>query len=137
MSMVAPMIFLSDDWKNKLTQAQRNKFKIRAKAQGLQNNHNSTPSSTYNSNMTQSQLSPSPPATPPVLGNRLRHMQLNSHSRALSQVNTVQYWYSIHHIEVQSPGSIIDGVVNGGLGGSDFCIMRKTPCTAGESQSPT
>jgi hypothetical protein len=131
MSMAAPMIFMSEDWKNKLTQAQRDKLKklkIMAKSQTQSNNHNSTPSSTYNANANQSQ--PFPPATPPVHGNDLRQMLSNSHSRAPTQINTVHCTYSIHCGDIQSSGALIDGGTYGGLGGSDVRVMWETYSTA-------
>jgi hypothetical protein len=57
-------------------------------------------------------------------------MRLNSHSRPPSQVNTVQCTYSIHRIDVQSSGALIDSGSNGGLGGSDVPVMGETYCTA-------
>jgi hypothetical protein len=126
-SMAAPMIFPSEDWNNKLTQAQRDKLKelkVRAKSQPQSNNHNSTPSSTYNANATQSQ--PSPPSVP---GNILRQMLSNSHLRAPTQINTVHCTYSIHHVDIQSSGALFDGGSNGGLGGSDVRVMWETYAT--------
>jgi hypothetical protein len=131
MAMAAPMIFSSDDWKNKLPQAQRDKLKelkIRAKSKTQSNNHNSTPSSTYNANATQSQ--PSPPADPPVPGNNLRQMLSNSHSHAPTQINTVHCTYSINRVDIQSSGALIDGGSNGGLGGSDVRVLWETYSTA-------
>jgi hypothetical protein len=131
MSMAAPMIFTPEDWKNKLTQAQRDKlkeFKIRAKSQTQSNNHNSTPSSTYNANATQSH--PSPPAAPQVPGNNLHQMLSNSHLHAPTQINTVHCTYSIHCVDIQSSGALIDGGANGGLGGSDVRITWETHSTA-------
>jgi hypothetical protein len=128
MSMAAPMIFTSEDWKNKLTQAQRDKLKelkIGAKSQTKSINHNSTPTSTYNGNVTQSQ--PSPPATPPVPGNNLRQMLSNSHSRAPTQINTVHL--TEYCVDIQSSGALINGGANGGLGGSDVRVMWETYST--------
>jgi hypothetical protein len=124
MSMAAPMIFTSEDWKNKLTQTQcdkSNEQKLRAKSQSQSNNHNSTPSSTYNANATQSQ--PSPPAAHPVPGNKLHQMISNSHLRAPTQINTVCCIYSIHRVDIQFSGALTDDGANGGLGGSDVRVM--------------
>jgi hypothetical protein len=125
MAMASAMIFTSDDWKYKLTQALCDKLKelkIRAKAQSQSNIHNSTPKSTYNANSSQSQ--PSQSSSPaPVPGNSLRQMLSKAHSRPPSQVNTVQCTYLIHHVDVQSSGALIDGGANGGHGGSDVRVM--------------
>jgi hypothetical protein len=133
--MAPAMIFMSEDWKYKLTQAQCDKLKelkIRDKAQSQSNTHNSTPNSSYNANSTQSQPSQSPPPAlaAPVPGNSLHQMLSNSHSRPTSQVNTIQCTYSIHRIDVQSSGAFIDGGANGGLGGTDVRVMGEACCTA-------
>jgi hypothetical protein len=65
----------------------------------------------------------------PSLLLRLLHLMLsNSHSHPPSQVNTVQYTYLIHVIDVQSSGALINGGANGGLGSSD--VHEETYCTA-------
>jgi hypothetical protein len=129
--MATPMIFTSDYWMNKLTQAQRDtlkELKIRAMSQTQSNHHNCAPSSTYNANATQSH--PSPTATPPVPGNNLRQMLSNSHLRASTQINTVHCTYSIHCVDIQPSGDLIDGCANGGLRGSDVRVMWETYSTA-------
>jgi hypothetical protein len=134
MQMTPPMIFSTDDWKNKLTQAQHDKLKelkARAKAQSQNQspNQNSTPSSKFNANSTQSQPSSQSQNTSAPC-NGLRQMLSNSHSRPPSQVNTVHCTYSTHNVNIQSAGALIDGGANGGLGGSDVCVMWETHSTA-------
>jgi hypothetical protein len=57
-------------------------------------------------------------------------MLSNSHSRAPTQINTVQWTYSIYRVDIQSSGALIDGGANGDLGGSDVRVMWETYSTA-------
>jgi hypothetical protein len=106
-------------------------LKARAKAQSQNNssNQNSTPSSMYNANSTKSQQS-SPPPVSSAPGSGLCQMLSNLHLRLPSQVNTVHCTYSMHNINIQSSGALIDGAANGGLGRYDVHVMWETHSTA-------
>jgi hypothetical protein len=80
--MTIKMIFTTDDWKHKLTQAQHDdlkEVKFKAKAQS----NSSASSSTYKANSTQSQPSTTTTATP-APGSKLCQMLSSSHSHTPS-----------------------------------------------------
>jgi hypothetical protein len=113
MTVEAKMIFATDYWYNKLTDAQRKKLKVlKAKAKA-QNNNNSPVSQTYNNNSSETQ--PSPVVSPK---SGICNMLFNSTSRTPSSViNTCNCTYSVNQHKQRISGALIDGGANGGLSG--------------------
>jgi hypothetical protein len=144
MVMEPGMHFSPTDWA-KLTKAQKNmllEFKNQKRNSAL-----ASTVSVNNANTTSTSITPSPTTTasPSTSTNNCDICQLlsNSTSRDSSSVpssivvyghtDTLYYCartYSIHQ-NIRSPsGSLIDGVTNGGLSGSDVVVLYKTLLTA-------
>jgi hypothetical protein len=126
MTMEAKMIFSTDYWHNKLTDAQRNKLKdLKAKAKA-QNHNNSPVSQNYNNKSSETQ--PAPVVNP---NSGICNMLFNSTSRTPSSaINTCNCTYSVNQHKQRISGALTDGGANGGLSGSDVRVISETLSSA-------
>jgi Reverse transcriptase (RNA-dependent DNA polymerase) len=146
MTMLATMIFTRDDWKNKLTEAQKTKL-IELKKDKKDSITRPSPSSTSLSvNSTQIQPTAPAAAVPSTIapGNTIRNLLSNSTARDASNVDgtappqisyggrtyslntcAIQYAVSQHDTSTRK-GSLIDGGANGGMSGADVRVINQT-----------
>jgi hypothetical protein len=136
MVMQPNMFFSQDDWKNKLTQEQRNKLSE------IKRNKNqySTPNSSYTLNITESSVptqqtssdvTPSSTLSPlpgnqiaqPNPGHNIRQLLSNAGGR---QQFTCIHRYRISKQSLRSSGALIDGGANGGMSGADVRVISET-----------
>jgi hypothetical protein len=150
MVMKAGMFFKFDDWKNKLSKAQKSKlldFKEAAKAaKGGKNNF----SSSYNVNNLECNPTILPDSSSNVTlpssnpGANVRQVLSNSTSRDPDTIvpqqvtfagrayslNVCKCIYNINKYETTSHGALLDGGANGGMSGSDVRVLSSTQASA-------